>query len=206
MKRALKDYMLLIVLAVLLVFGLFTRQMMLGNLQSQQVDANNQLIQLENQRDTTVGIRDEQKQEVLNETSGLDLVRQAADDEVVKEMMGEIFTWENLEEYNQIKKFMVGKYKVDEKQVEALMPEVAVIPSQTENINEIDAYGLNMKFVDMTSYVVGITGTDYRYLTEVTVRSSDKAGNTADGKVLVGYSVDYNHNITDFKPHILANR
>ena len=74
------------------------------------------------------------------------------------------------------------------------VPEVKDAPLGQDGkmINTINAYGLNMTYVKMHSYVVGIDNGVYSYFTVVDVLSKDAQGHSGEGNIIFTYNVDAN--------------
>ena len=101
---------------------------------------------------------------------------------------------------------MIDEYQMNESVVSRLMPDVPeLIGEGGKKFNQIDAEGINMNYKSLKSYVVKISGTDYSYITEVTVESSDKADNSATGVILMTYDVSLNGNISNINGFTLMN-
>lgn len=196
----------ILVFLVFLLIGVGVRFMMLGTANANLTKSTEALIQAKNARDSVLTMEEEKKQGILNETTGLDLVRQKHDDELLRPICNTIFTWNNFETYNKAKEAMLKTYQMNETVVNRLMPKVnSLIGKDGKEFNAIDAKGLKMQFLDLTSYVVKISGTDYSYLTEVRVEGADFAGYTEQGRILLSYDVSLNGEVKNFNGFTLVD-
>lgn len=205
MREKLQKVLPILLFGFLLVVGLLVRGVVIGSYENKLAASNQQVVDISNQRDTNLNSQDSEKQAVLDKVTGLDLNRQKQDDEKAAEVFKSIFTWNSYKTYNDVKAKMLNEYEMNEGVVKRLMPEVPEIVSEgNKKINEIDANKLSMNYVNLQSYVVKIFGTDYSYITEVTVESSDRTGNKASGKVLMSYDVAMNGQISNMNGFTLA--
>lgn len=206
MREKLQRVLPILLFSFLLIVGLLVRGIIVGSYENKLAASNQQVIDISNQRDTNLSSQESEKQDILDKVTGLDLNRQKQDDEKAAAVFQSIFTWNSYKTYNDVKEKMINEYQMNESVVKRLMPEVSEIVSEGDNkINEIDANKLSMNYSHLQSYVVKISGTDYSYITEVTVESSDKAGNKAKGKVLMTYDVAMNGQISNINGFTLAN-
>ncbi len=206
MKEKLQKILPILVFSGILIISLIVRQFVVKAYENKLLASNQELVTISNQRDTKQGQKEFEKQEILDKVTGLDLTRQKHDDELAEKIMSDIFTWDDYETYNDAREKMLDTYKMDERVVNRLMPKVPeVIVGEGRTINEIDAYKANMSFEKLKSYVVKISGTDYSYITEVSVESSDRADNTATGKILMTYNVSINGQLTKLNGFRLAH-
>lgn len=206
MKEKLHKILPILVFSGILIISLIVRQFVVKAYENKLLASNQELVTISNQRDTKQGQKEFEKQEILDKVTGLDLTRQKHDDELAEKIMSDIFTWDNYETYNDAREKMLDTYKMDERVVNRLMPKVPeVIVDKGRTINEIDANKANMSFEKLKSYVVKISGTDYSYITEVSVESSDRADNTATGKILMTYNVSINGQVTNLNGFTLLH-
>lgn len=206
MREKLQKVLPILLFGSLLIVGLLVRGIFVNSYENKLAVSNQQVVDISNQRDTNLSSQKSEKQAVLDKVTGLDLNRQKQDDEKAAGIFKSIFTWDSYKTYNDVKAKMINEYQMNESVVKRLMPEVFEITSESDKkINEIDANKLNMNYVKLQSYVVKISGTDYSYITEVTVESSDRAGNKASGKVLMTYDVAMNGQVSNINGFTLAN-
>lgn len=126
--------------------------------------------------------------------TGLDYVRQNKDDKVMNQFLSRILTWDNADEYRANRRWAFKKYSIDPNSsfAKTMLPDVAQtnIGVGDKGDNTIDINSLNMKFLDMKSYVTDIRGSDYTYFTVVRVQSHDKKGAVATGNIAMIYTMD----------------
>lgn len=126
--------------------------------------------------------------------TGLDYVRQNKDDKVMNQFLSRILTWDNADEYRANRRWAFKKYSIDPNSsfAKTMLPDVAQtnIGVGDKGDNTIDINSLNMKFLDMKSYVTDIRGSDYTYFTVIRVQSHDKKGAVATGNIAMIYTMD----------------
>lgn len=133
---------------------------------------------------------------VTKNSFGLDTSRVATDDRLVSQIIKTATTWSDSESYTNARNTLRDEYKIAEDSylLTTFMPEVQdmALGQGGKKINTIDAYGLNMTYVNMHSYVVGIDNGVYSYFTVVDVLSKDAQGHTGEGNIIFTYDVDAN--------------
>lgn len=138
---------------------------------------------------------------VTKNSFGVDTSRVATDDRIVSEIIKTATTWSDAETYNVARAKLRDDYKFadDSEMLTTFMPEVQdmALGQGGKKINTIDAYGLNMTYVKMHSYVVGIDNGVYSYFTVVDVLSKDAQGHTGEGNIIFTYDVDANGTVSN---------
>lgn len=133
---------------------------------------------------------------VTKNSFGLDTSRVATDDRLVSQIIKTATTWSDSESYTNARNTLRDEYKIAEDSylLTTFMPKSESMPlgQGGKMINNIDAYGLNMTYVNMHSYVVGIDNGVYSYFTVVDVLSKDAQGHTGEGHIIFTYDVDAN--------------
>lgn len=133
---------------------------------------------------------------VTKNSFGLDISRVATDDRLASQIIKTATTWSDSESYTNARNTLRDEYKIAEDSylLTTFMPKSENMPlgQGGKMINNIDAYGLNMTYVNMHSYVVGIDNGVYSYFTVVDVLSKDAQGHTGDGNIIFTYDVDAN--------------
>lgn len=126
--------------------------------------------------------------------TGLNYVRQNKDDKVMNAFFSRILTWDNADEYRKNRDWALKTYSIDPNGAfaKAMLPDVAQtgIGVGDKGTNTIAINSLNMKFLDMKSYVTDIRGSDYSYFAIIRVQSHDHKGNVATGNIAVEYTMD----------------
>ena len=132
---------------------------------------------------------------------GLDISRVATDDRLVSQIIKTATTWSDSESYTNARNTLRDDYKIadDSQMLTTFMPEVQdmALGQGGKKINTIDAYGLNMTYVNMHSYVVGIDNGVYSYFTVVDVLSKDAQGHSGEGNIIFTYDVDANGTVSN---------
>lgn len=138
---------------------------------------------------------------VTKNSFGLDTSRVATDDRLVSQIIKTATTWNDSESYTNARNTLRDEYKISEDSylLTTFMPKSENMPlgQGGKMINNIDAYGLNMTYVNMHSYVVGIDNGVYSYFTVVDVLSKDAQGHTGEGNIIFTYDVDANGTVSN---------
>lgn len=138
---------------------------------------------------------------VTKNSFGVDTSRVATDDRIVSEIIKTATTWSDAETYNAARAKLRDDYKFtdDSEMLTTFMPEVQdmALGQGGKKINTIDAYGLNMTYVKMHSYIVGVDNGVYSYFTVVDVLSKDAQGHTGEGNIIFTYDVDANGTVSN---------
>ena len=138
---------------------------------------------------------------VTKNSFGIDTSRVATDDRLVSQIIKTATTWSDSESYTNARNTLRDDYKIadDSQMLTTFMPEVQdmALGQGGKKINTIDAYGLNMTYVNMHSYVVGIDNGVYSYFTVVDVLSKDAQGHTGEGTIIFTYDVDANGTVSN---------
>lgn len=133
---------------------------------------------------------------VTKNSFGLDTSRVATDDRLASQIIKTATTWSDSESYDKARNTLRDEYKIAEDSylLTTFMPKSENMPlgQGGKMINTIDAYGLNMTYVNMHSYVVNIDNGVYSYFTVVDVLSKDAQGYTGEGTIIFTYDVDAN--------------
>lgn len=138
---------------------------------------------------------------VTKNSFGVDTSRVATDDRIVSEIIKTATTWSDAETYNAARAKLRDDYKFtdDSEMLTTFMPEVQdmALGQGGKKINTIDSYGLNMTYVKMHSYIVGVDNGVYSYFTVVDVLSKDAQGHTGEGNIIFTYDVDANGTVSN---------
>lgn len=138
---------------------------------------------------------------VTKNSFGLDTSRVATDDRLVSQIIKTATTWSDSESYTNARNTLRDEYKIAEDSylLTTFMPKSENMPlgQGGKMINTIDAYGLNMTYVNMHSYVVGVDNGVYSYFTVVDVLSKDAQGHSGEGTIIFTYDVDANGTVSN---------
>lgn len=133
---------------------------------------------------------------VTKNSFGLDISRVATDDRLASQIIKTATTWSDSESYDKARNTLRDDYKISEDSylLTTFMPKSENMPlgQGGKMINTINAYGLNMTYVKMHSYVVGVDNGVYSYFTVVDVLSKDAQGHSGEGTIIFTYDVDAN--------------
>ena len=156
---------------------------------------------LEQQKKEASDKRTSEVNTVTKNLFGLDTSRVATDDRIATEIIKTATTWSDADSYNAARTKLRDDYKFtdDSQMLSTFMPEVKDAPLGQDGkmINTINAYGLNMTYVKMHSYVVGIDNGVYSYFTVVDVLSKDAQGHSGEGTIIFTYDVDANGTVSN---------
>lgn len=156
---------------------------------------------LEQQKKEASDKRTSEVNTVTKNSFGVDTSRVATDDRIATEIIKTATTWSDADSYNTARTKLRDDYKFtdDSQMLFTFMPEVKDAPLGQDGkmINTINAYGLNMTYVKMHSYVVGIDNGVYSYFTVVDVLSKDAQGHTGEGTIIFTYDVDANGTVSN---------
>lgn len=196
-----KDKVLWIVSIGVMLFGIVTffvtDMMRSGALAAQQQE----IATLTQQKQEVSDKRASEVNTVTKNSFGLDTSRVATDDRLASQIIKTATTWSDSESYTNARNTLRDDYKIaDDSQIlTTFMPEVQdmALGQGGKKINTIDAYGLNMTYVKMHSYVVGIDNGVYSYFTVVDVLSKDAQGHSGEGNIIFTYDVDANGTVSN---------
>lgn len=156
---------------------------------------------LEQQKKEASDKRTSEMNTVTKNSFGLDISRVATDDRIATEIIKTATTWSDADSYNAARTKLRDDYKFtdDSQMLSTFMPEVKDVPLGQDGkmINTINAYGLNMTYVKMHSYVVGVDNGVYSYFTVVDVLSKDAQGHNGEGNIIFTYDVDANGTVSN---------
>jgi hypothetical protein len=156
---------------------------------------------LEQQKKEASDKRTSEVNTVTKNSFGLDTSRVATDDRIATEIIKTATIWSDADSYNTARNKLRDDYKFtdDSQMLSVFMPEVKDAPLGQDGkmINTIDAYGLNMTYVNMHSYVVGVDNGVYSYFTVVDVLSKDAQGHSGEGTIIFTYDVDANGTVSN---------
>lgn len=191
-----KDKVLWVVSIVVMLLGIVTfvvtDMMRSGALAAQQQE----IATLTQQKQEASDKRASEVNTVTKNSFGLDTSRVATDDRLASQIIKTATTWNDSESYTNARNTLRDEYKISEDSylLTTFMPESESMPlgQGGKMINTINAYGLNMTYVNMHSYVVGIDNGVYSYFTVVDVLSKDAQGHTGEGTIIFTYDVDAN--------------
>lgn len=196
-----KDKVLWIVSIGVMLLGIVT--FVVTDMQRSSVLASQQseIATLTHQKQEASDKRASEVNTVTKNSFGLDISRVATDDRLASQIIKTATTWSDSESYTNARNTLRDDYKIadDSQMLTTFMPEVQdmALGQGGKKINTIDAYGLNMTYVNMHSYVVGIDNGVYSYFTVVDVLSKDAQGHSGEGNIIFTYDVDANGTVSN---------
>lgn len=191
-----KDKVLWIVSIGVMLLGIVT--FVVTDMQRSAALASQQseIVSLTQQKQEASDKRASEVNTVTKNSFGLDTSRVATDDRLASQIIKTATTWSDSESYTNARNTLRDEYKIAEDSylLTTFMPKSESMPLGQDGkmINNIDAYGLNMTYINMHSYVVGIDNGVYSYFTVVDVLSKDSQGHTGEGNIIFTYDVDAN--------------
>lgn len=196
-----KDKVLWIVSIGVMLLGIVT--FVVTDIQRSAALASQQseIAALTQQRQEASDKRTSEVNTVTKNSFGLDTSRVATDDRLVSQIIKTATTWSDSESYTNARNTLRDEYKIAEDSylLTTFMPKSENMPlgQGGKMINNIDAYGLNMTYVNMHSYVVGVDNGVYSYFTVVDVLSKDVQGHSGEGNIIFTYDVDANGTVSN---------
>lgn len=196
-----KDKVLWAVSVGVMLFGIVT--FVVTDMQRSAVLASQQseIATLTQQKQEASDKRASEVNTVTKNSFGLDTSRVATDDRLASQIIKTATTWSDSESYTNARNTLRDEYKIAEDSylLTTFMPKSENMPLGQDGkmINTIDAYGLNMTYVDMHSYVVNIDNGVYSYFTVVDVLSKDAQGHSGEGNIIFTYDVDANGTVSN---------
>lgn len=210
-KGYLKDYLPCVIAGVVVLVMMVAFSSVRNTNRQQISDITSQIQDVQTKIDQASATRTSIEKEVKVEASGLDTARVQTDDKVAKDFFEKILTWSTYEEYEGVRNRLIQEYDLGESTLlSTFFPEIEIVKDSDGNeynlMDAMQASGepLNLEFVDMTSHVTKIAGSDYSYFTEVTVSSTAQNGGMATGECVFVYTVDENGTLSNLQAYTVA--
>lgn len=212
MKDNIKNYLPCILAGVLLLISIIVFLSIKGGYKQEESDIMREIQAVQTKIDQSGEQKKAVEKEVKMEVSGLDTSRVQTDDKAAKDFFEDILSWSSYEEYQAVRERITNEYDLDDSSTLLVnfFPEIEVVTDLDGNeYNIIDAMRqsgepLNLSFVDMSSYVINISGTDYSYFTEVTVSSTANNGGMATGRCIFLYTVSEDGQLSNLHAYTVA--
>lgn len=212
MKDNIKNYLPCILAGVLLLISIIVFLSIKGGYEQEESDIMREIQAVQTKIDQSGEQKKAVEKEVKMEVSGLDTSRVQTDDKAAKDFFEDILSWSSYEEYQAVRERITNEYDLDDSSTLLVnfFPEIEVVTDPDGNeYNIIDAMRqsgepLNLSFVDMSSYVINISGTDYSYFTEVTVSSTANNGGMATGRCIFLYTVSEDGQLSNLHAYTVA--
>lgn len=132
--------------------------------------------------------------------TNIDQERFNSDNVKMKKAFKELFTWDDFKSYNKVRDLAYDKYKLDKngKFLKEFMPVVETYKKggykgskgDGKLYNVIDDTKANMSFKSLEPYVIRIDGSEYEYISTVSVNVKDMAGNNGKANFIVKYKTN----------------
>lgn len=132
--------------------------------------------------------------------TNIDQERFNSDNVKMKKAFKELFTWDDFKSYNKVRDLAYNKYKLDKngKFLKEFMPVVETYKKggykgskgDGKLYNVIDDTKANMSFKSLEPYVIRIDGSEYEYISTVSVNVKDMAGNNGKANFIVKYKTN----------------
>lgn len=117
-------------------------------------------------------VSDAQKNDSSN---GLNQKRFLTDTKLLGDVFSYMFTFDNLDTYQSIRKGLITEYGVSEKDdIFLFYPEVGTDESHRREYKPIENGNYKLAYESFVPYVVNINNGEYSYLSDVTVKSGEK--------------------------------
>lgn len=196
-----KDKVLWVVSIGVMLLGIITFVVTDMQRSSALASQQSEIATLTQQKQEASDKRTSEVNTVTKNSFGLDTSRVATDDRLASQIIKTATTWSDSESYDKARNTLRDEYKIAEDSylLTTFMPKSESMPLGQDGkmINTIDAYGLNMTYVNMHSYVVNIDNSVYSYFTVVDVLSKDAQGHTGEGHIIFTYDVDANGTVSN---------
>lgn len=132
--------------------------------------------------------------------TNIDQERFNSDNVKMKKVFKELFTWDDFKSYNKVRDLAYDKYKLDKNGsfLKEFMPVVETYKKggykgskgDGKLYNVIDDTKANMSFKSLEPYVIRIDGSEYEYISTVSVNVKDMAGNNGKANFIVKYKTN----------------
>lgn len=170
-----KKYKLTLILSlVALVVLIVCFGFVLGGQKKSLVTIQNETAQLQSQAkmlEQQMGVQDEDKET----KSGLNEKRFKTDVDVLNKLFSYMFTFDNLDEYQDVRKGLITDYGVDSKsEIFTFYPAISSDKSNRYDYQPVENGNYKVSYESFVSYVVNISDGEYSYLNDITVKSGEK--------------------------------
>lgn len=131
-----------------------------------------------------------EQQSVVDDALGTNAQRVATDTEVIRQFMKTVTTWETGEEYTEARESVVRRYKLDERSqfMRVYFQEpIFNTDSSGNKFYVVDTEGLNSSLSSIDVKVLGVSGTEYKYMVLADIGSSSNDGKAGANKTSVIY-------------------
>lgn len=154
------------------------------------VTQQQEIAELDATMQTKLAAAKAEQQAVVDDVLGTNAARVAQDTEVIREFIGTATTWKNGEEYTSARESLMRKYKLgeDSQFLKVFFPKpISNTDSSGNKFYVVDTEGLNSRLSSIDPKVLGVSGTQYKYMVLADISSSSKDGKASANKTSVIY-------------------
>ena len=150
------------------------------------------------------------EQTVVEDASGMSFERVNKDNEVAKDFLERVTTWDNYEQYMAQRDSIIKEFKLseDSRFLTTFMPHMEQYYDEETGeptFNYIDRNHLNMKLGDIDARVINVDGDKYSYFTVVEVSSVTDTGIEGTTKCAFLYTVDADGTLSNIDGMLLVD-
>lgn len=154
------------------------------------VTQEQEIAELDAQMQAELATAKAEQQSVVDDALGTNAQRVATDTEVIRQFMKTVTTWETGEEYTEARESVVRRYKLDESSqfMRVYFQEpIFNTDSSGNKFYVVDTEGLNSSLSSIDVKVLGVSGTEYKYMVLADIGSSSNDGKAGANKTSVIY-------------------
>lgn len=154
------------------------------------VTQEQEIAELDAQMQAELATAKAEQQSVVDDALGTNAQRVATDTEVIRQFMKTVTTWETGEEYTEARESVVRRYKLDERSqfMRVYFQEpIFNTDSSGNKFYVVDTEGLNSSLSSIDVKVLGVSGTEYKYMVLADIGSSSNDGKAGANKTSVIY-------------------
>lgn len=185
-----KDYKKWIIIAVVMIAVPIICLSIKGGYDKSLANSAGEVNDLKNKISVAQAAVDQNNNEVVAKSAGLSADRNTKDTALINKFLTEIFTWDDIYEYETKRKKCVDTYKL--KEDDAFFSEI----SDKILVQVYGDEGMNMAFEGADCYVSAISAGTYSYFNVVTI-SSVRDSVKAEAQLVVTCDVDANGTISN---------
>lgn len=180
--------LLLLLLAGVFVFVGISYVVMTGSHAAETARQEQEIADLDARMQSALSTEKAEQQAVVDASLGTNAQRIAADTVLIQEFIRMVSTWETGDEYTTARDSVIRRYKLDEGSqflTDYFQGPVFNTDSSGEKFYVIDAEGLNSHLSSVDVKVLGVAGTEYRYMVMAEISSSSNDGKASASRVSV---------------------
>lgn len=181
---------LLLILAAVFVAAGISYVAAINTQHTEAVTQERKIAELDARMQTELAAAKAEQQTVVDDVLGTNAQRVTADTEVIRQFMKTVATWKTGEEYTAARESVMRKYKLDAKSqfMRVYFQEpVSNTDSSGNKLYVVDTEGLNSSLTSIDAKVLGVSGTEYKYMVLANISSSSNDGKGRANKTSVIY-------------------